>query len=332
MKTILTLGRHATGQGSLMVPTTATRATSGLLILAAVVASTGVSRRVMATPSSGQAQPIVLRKATIAVSPRGTIVTLEASARLPPPVVGTLDGPPRLFLDFYGVRPAIPNARTTGSGVASAVRFVLTTEEPPNTRVFIDLHRATPHVIESVQGDQSRLRIVLSSAAGPAKGEAAPPPSPVASPANPKPPATSRGEDSPRKTPEPEPSRSSPTDLRSYRTRAVEPLQRLIDLRPLLLSIDRRSAISADSLKLAVEEFRDIRAEVLALDVPRPLRATHDMLLRACALALQAATTRLDAVRTSNTDTEWNAASAAAGAIMLIDRSRAELHPETRKQ
>jgi AMIN domain len=315
-----------------MVPTTAMRAISGLMISAAVVAAAGVSRPVTAGSSSSQAQPIILRKATIAVSPRGTIVTLEASARLPPPVVGTLDGPPRLFLDFYGVRPAVPNARTSGSGVARAVRFVLTTEEPPNTRVFIDLQKATPHVIESVQGDQSRLRIVLSAAAGATKGEAAPSPAPSTSPTNPKPPATSRNEEPARKALEPDPSKSSPGDLRSYRTQAVEPLQRLLDLRPLLVSIDRRAAISTESLQLAVEEFRDIRAEVLALDAPRPLRATHDTLLRACALALQAASTRLDAVRTANNTTEWNAASAAAGAIMLIDRSRAELRPETKKQ
>jgi hypothetical protein len=316
-----------------MMPPIAINAVSASLVVATLIASAAALRPWTpvfgsAAPANQGQAPIILKNAAISPSARGTIVTLEASARLPPPVVGTLDSPPRVFLDFYGVRPAALSARFPGSGVVTAVRFILNTREPPVTRVFIDLRKMASYVIESAQGDAARLRIVLSSANGPAKPEATPPPAPPV--ASPRPAAPPRNEEPPRRSPgpEPEPPKTSANDLKTYRSQASESLQRLIDLRPLLASIDRRAAISVDSLQLAVEEFRDIRAEVLALDAPRPFRGTHDMLLRACALALQAANTRLEAVRTANTNAEWNAASAAAGAIMLIDRARAELRPE----
>ena len=54
----------------------------------------------------------------------------------------------------------------------------------------------------------------------------------------------------------------------------------------------------------------------------RSVKPVHDMLIRACGLAEQAI-----AIRTSpsGATAEWNAASAAAGALMLIDRALADL-------
>jgi len=106
---------------------------------------------------------------------------------------------------------------------------------------------------------------------------------------------------------------------------AANPLRRLHDLLPLLESIDRRALVPAESLETAAAELRTIRGELLAVAPPRAIKGTHDVILRGCALALQAVSARLDAARTDNPVGDWNTASAAAGALMLIQRGRAEL-------
>ena len=114
-------------------------------------------------------------------------------------------------------------------------------------------------------------------------------------------------------------------DARKYVALAANPLRRLRDVLPLLESIDRRATVPAESLEAAAAELRSIRGELLAVLPPRPVKGTHDLILRGCALALQAVSARLDAARHDSPVGDWNTASAAAGAIMLIQRGRAEL-------
>ncbi|HEX2453825.1 MAG TPA: hypothetical protein VHI99_08985 [Vicinamibacterales bacterium] len=153
----------------------------------------------------------------------------------------------------------------------------------------------------------------------------APPPSTVApAPSSPPPPP-------------PKPAAASPTpiggapsialteDARKYVALAASPLRRLHDLLPFLEAIDRRSLVPIESLEAAAKELRDIREELLAVLPPRTVKPTHDVLSRGCALALQAISARLDSAQNGNAVGDWNTASAAAGAIMLIQRGRAEL-------
>jgi hypothetical protein len=125
--------------------------------------------------------------------------------------------------------------------------------------------------------------------------------------------------------PPPSASRPPQQDVRRYAGLTDGPIQRLEDLRPLLVSIDRRVPVPTDSLEAASNELRAVRAALNNVQAPRTMRATHDLLARTAALALTATTTRLDASRTGSISGEWNAASAAAGALMLLDRVNIEL-------
>ena len=114
-------------------------------------------------------------------------------------------------------------------------------------------------------------------------------------------------------------------DARKYLAAAAGSLRRLHDLLPLLEAIDRRSVVPVESLEITEKDLRDIRGELLAVLPPRSIKPTHDMIFRGCSLALQAVTARLEAARQGNTAGDWNTASAAAGAMMLIQRGRAAL-------
>jgi hypothetical protein len=59
--------------------------------------------------------------------------------------------------------------------------------------------------------------------------------------------------------------------------------------------------------------------------VPEDLQPIHAMLVSAVKLASTACDQRLDAVRSGNVQTAWNASSAAAGALMLFSRAQEDL-------
>ena len=80
-----------------------------------------------------------------------------------------------------------------------------------------------------------------------------------------------------------------------------------------------------DRVQLAVEEFERLRQELIGIKPPDSLRSQHDMLIQSTVLALMATRLRLEAFRTSDPGTLRNAASAAAGATLLLDRVCADL-------
>jgi hypothetical protein len=99
-------------------------------------------------------------------------------------------------------------------------------------------------------------------------------------------------------------------------------LERLEALRPMLASIDSRSSIAADSLDAALAEIDRVREELGRIRPPKTGIAAHDLLRSACGLTA----TALSLVRKSNEGmVPWEAASAAAGALILLDRARTEL-------
>ena len=78
-------------------------------------------------------------------------------------------------------------------------------------------------------------------------------------------------------------------------------------------------------MQLAAEEFERLRSDFSGVKPPETLRAQHDMLFQATTLALMATRLRLEAFRTTDAATLRNAASAAAGATLLLDRACADL-------
>ena len=58
---------------------------------------------------------------------------------------------------------------------------------------------------------------------------------------------------------------------------------------------------------------------------PPEVAAAHSTLVAAAGMAVRAATSRLDAIRSGSMDTAWQASSAAAGSLMMLDQAIAEL-------
>jgi hypothetical protein len=118
-----------------------------------------------------------------------------------------------------------------------------------------------------------------------------------------------------------------------YFQRASSLLERLERLRPLLVSLDALAALPPEQLKAAAEEFQSIRHALAAIVPPRSLASTHELFRDVCALGAASAAARVAPAASDDSTRAWNAAAAAAGAIMLLDRARAEVglapgHPE----
>jgi len=91
------------------------------------------------------------------------------------------------------------------------------------------------------------------------------------------------------------------------------------------MSLDATEALTVDRVQLAVEEFERLRQELAGIKPPETLRSQHDMLFQSTTLALMAMRLRIEAFRTSDPATLRNAASAAAGATLLLDRACGDL-------
>ena len=116
----------------------------------------------------------------------------------------------------------------------------------------------------------------------------------------------------------------SAAQVEAYTAQISALVTRLQGLRPLLLAIDRRGEITTD-LNAAAAEFEEI-GRILTAIKPIPARVgTHGLLLQACALGARAARTLQDATGSRDAAGEWNAASAAAGALILLDRAIADI-------
>ena len=114
-------------------------------------------------------------------------------------------------------------------------------------------------------------------------------------------------------------------DMERYRRQISPALDRLRLQEPLLASLDIAEDQTMDRVQLAVEEFERLRVDLAGIKPPDSLRAQHDMLIQSTTLALMATRLRLEAFRTSDPATLRNAASAAAGATLLLDRVCADL-------
>jgi AMIN domain len=120
-------------------------------------------------------------------------------------------------------------------------------------------------------------------------------------------------------------------DLDRYKRQVAPTLDRLRLQQPLLMSLEGSEPQTVDRVQLAAEEFERLRQELIGIKSPESLRAQHDMLFQSTTLALMAMRLTLEAVRTSDPATLRNAASAAAGASLLLDRACADLGcPELR--
>ena len=270
-----------------------------------------------------------------------TTVILEADGPLPEPMTGSLDGPPRIYLDLKGVRPG-PVVRL-GESVALVrrTRVALHSENPVRSRVVIDLYKSSPYRIDSSGRAEGRLIVVLGVApagagGAPAGAGVAPAAGAGAAPAvAPSAQGRARTTTPPAPTPPARPSTPVPVSAPAAQGRARGPdvyvaqvsaaLGRLQALRPVLSSIDRRTEQPAGDLTAAVGEFEAVARILAAIKVPASRQTTHGLLLRACDLGARASRMRLESAGTGDAASGWNAASAAAGALLMLDRATVDL-------
>ena len=112
---------------------------------------------------------------------------------------------------------------------------------------------------------------------------------------------------------------------RAYDVQISAALVRLHALRPLLESIDRLADPLAGNLDAAVGEFEAIGKILSGIKAPRSREATHALLQRTCTMGVRAIRMRQDGARTTDPGATLNAASAAAGALLMLDRANKEL-------
>ena len=250
-----------------------------------------------------------------------TTVILEADGPLPAPLSGAVDGPARIYLDLNGVRPG-PAVRLAEPGsLVFRVRVALHSANPVSTRVVLDLSRPSPYRIDSSGRAQGRMIIVLGASSS--ASAAAPSTSSMQNHARMTTPAPATTSPSVSGFPAARQRRAIGADV--YLAQVSVALGRLQALRPVLASIDNRAEQPAGDLTVAAAEF-DAVARILAAIKPPASRAlTHGLLLRTCALGARASRMRLDSTQTGDSASGWNAASAAAGALMMLDSASTDL-------
>jgi len=308
-----------------------TTLTLSAALLLAVSAAAGSTEGTTAL----RAEPHVRAVRMITTPDQPTTVVIEGDAPLPTPTVGVVGGPPRIYLDFVGVLPQAANVIAQGDPWIRRVRIAQHSQDPLVTRVVIDLLRPTAHninapspdrVVISVGGEGPRPAVTPTPVRSPGRGSG---PAPV--PPLPPAPAPSAADKSPTRPPSPkEPASRSdvqppPPASSSYVKTVTALVARFEQQRPLLMSIDTRGEQAAVSLQVAANEINSIVRSLGEIRPSRALAPTHDRLLQACTLAVQAIQARMEAVAAGNPTLEWNAASAAAGALLLLDRVRNDL-------
>jgi hypothetical protein len=250
----------------------------------------------------------ILRAVRVERTEASVVVVIEGSGPLPEPQLGVVDGPPRIYLDFPGITRGTFGTRVQVPGPVRRVRVGDFQSNPLITRVVIDLSEASPHRLDASRREEGRIVVFVDAAAVPAVAPAKPAvQTPTAS----------------------APARRAPSAAAATAERdkaaALAALAQLERLRPVLSSVDSRIETPEASLRAAVEEFDTIRLSVASIRSERDREA----LTKICVLGATAVTTRLEAQQGADATRAWNAASAAAGALIMLDRARADLKTST---
>lgn len=302
------------------------------LIVAGVLALWGAAQAPLVAQAPMLPSATALRSIRVVPSGGGgsTTVVLEADGPLPEPASEPLDGPPRIYLDLEGVVPAPTITRTGRDSRILRVRVARHSDNPLVTRVVFDLSSQSPYRVDTAPRAEGRLVVVLGES-GSASTRPSPPavarpdtarpagdipprplaPVPRTNAAPPQPPSAARSSTA---------SRKAETAAKVYDAEITVAVERLEALRPVLAAIDNRSEAPADLPAMATE-FDAIGHLLAAIKPPAAREPTHALLVRACALGAVASRTLQESVRTGDSAGRWNAASAAAGALMLLDRA-----------
>jgi hypothetical protein len=113
--------------------------------------------------------------------------------------------------------------------------------------------------------------------------------------------------------------------FRQYRLEMAPSLALLAKLEPSLEQIKLLAGSSGESLTTLGRGVTQILAQTKGVIPPQELRSAHALLVSAVQLAGNAARIRFEATAAGDITRAWDASSAAAGALMLAERARADM-------
>jgi hypothetical protein len=113
--------------------------------------------------------------------------------------------------------------------------------------------------------------------------------------------------------------------MSQYGAAIREPFALFASLKPALEAIKSLTGSSPASLTFLQNGTGRLAALLTGMTVPEEVAAPHALMVSAVQLAAQAVTTRMEATLANDMDRAWNASSAAAGALMLGTRARADI-------
>ena len=114
-------------------------------------------------------------------------------------------------------------------------------------------------------------------------------------------------------------------ELRAYREKLTTSLTRLQRMVPLLEDIKALAGSGPTALGSILRWAGQIRRTLATIVPPAELSDAHNLLVSAVQLADSAARIRREAAIKGNMTRAWDASSAAAGALMLVERGRTEV-------
>lgn len=112
---------------------------------------------------------------------------------------------------------------------------------------------------------------------------------------------------------------------RSYRRAVSAPLASLDLMASSLDDIKRLAGPEASQLPRLLERVAQVLRSLASIVPPTDLAPVHTLIESAARLAEQAVLTRREAVASGGMDEAWQASSAAAGALMLLDRAKHDI-------
>ena len=113
--------------------------------------------------------------------------------------------------------------------------------------------------------------------------------------------------------------------LRQYWNDVREGLDRLLAVRDWLTDVRELAGPSPGALRRLGEHAEDAQQRLAKISPPGEVGAAHSTLRAAAGMAARASATRVEAVRSGSMDLAWQASSAAAGALLMLDQAVADL-------
>jgi hypothetical protein len=117
--------------------------------------------------------------------------------------------------------------------------------------------------------------------------------------------------------------------VRAYWARVRYGLDQFLSVRQWLSDVRMLAGPSAGALRQLSERAAIAERELGKIQPPPEVAAPHATLVAAAGMAVRAATSRMTALRSGSMETAWEASSAAAGSLMMLDQAIAELRKVT---